>query len=555
MKNKLLIILFFLISPLFLPAQENEKQLLDYLERAPNDSAEIAALLDLASFYTYSSPEQAIHYFQQADSKIQQADNPEFEILRSTYFNKIGTYYTVKGDYLKALELFNKALKLMDSLKKEYPHKTLLQTAPIVPRANIASIFIQQGDYQKAILTFKLLIQNSGDYLSEYKKMYIFNNIGVGYNYLSNYDSALYYYSKAFRLLDTNSDRKETAMLYTNIGEIYGKTGNYTKAIGYFNKSLKIKKEINDQYGYANVLFSLAELQYKMGEYHKSTKSALATLDVCEQNHFLKEQRNTYELLAKNAEALSDISAAYDFYKKYKKINDSIFNAESRNKLLELETKYETREKDTEIKLLHQKRKTEKLLREFLIVGIVIILFVAFLIVRFIVVKRKNEKRIFAINKKLKDKENKELSLQIEFKSKQLTTHALNMMQKNKLLKNLISEIDDIIKHAKPEVKTELNKIKRLIKQSVKNDKDWDAFKLYFEQINKGFFDKLISINQSLNIYDLRHCALIKLNLNIKETASVLNLSPNTVKSARYRLKKKLMLENNDDLYDFLRNL
>ena len=184
-------------------------------------------------------------------------------------------------------------------------------------------------------------------------------------------------------------------------------------------------------------------------------------------------------------------------------------------------------------------------------------------------VKRKNEKRIFAINKKLKDKENKlirstlekeelktkELNLQIEFKSKQLTTHALNMMQKNKLLKNLISEIDDIIKHAKPEVKTELNKIKRLIKQSVKNDKEWDAFKLYFEQINKGFFDKLISINQSLNIYDLRHCALIKLNLNIKETASVLNLSPNTIKSARYRLKKKLMLENNDDLYDFLRNL
>jgi len=567
-KRILYLFIILLISPLLFQAQ-TEEQLLKSLKNATDDSTRLSLMLDLADFYTFSNPDVAIGYFQQTDNELKQANKPEFKFLRAIYYNRIGTYYSVKGNYVDALESFQRGLTIIDSLKRKYPRKAILQTAPIATHANMAIIFMQQGNYQKAILHFKMLIQNAGDNLSDQKKILIFNNIGVGYKYLKQHDSALYYYNKAFEMLDTNSFRKEAAMLYTNMGEVYGDKGDYNKAIGYYKKSIKIKKEIDDKYGLANVLFSMAESQYKTGAYQQSTKNGLEALDVCMQNHFLKEQRNCYELLAKNAEALSDIPAAYQYFKKFKALNDSIFNDESNSRLMELETKYETKKKDDEITLLHQKQKTEKLLREILIAGILIILFIAFLVVRAIVVKRKNEQRIFAINRKLKKKENKliratlekeelkskELNLQVEFKSKQLTTHALNMMQKNKMLKNLISEIDDIIKHAKPEVKTELNKIKRHIKQSVKNDKEWEAFKLYFEQINEGFFDKLVAINSSLNIYDLRHCALIKLNLNIKETASALNLSPNTIKSARYRLKKKLSLEQDDDLYDFLRSL
>ena len=129
------------------------------------------------------------------------------------------------------------------------------------------------------------------------------------------------------------------------------------------------------------------------------------------------------------------------------------------------------------------------------------------------------------------------------------------MMQKNEMLENILFEIDELQKKAKPEVKTELENIKRIINKSVNNEKEWDSFKLYFEEVNKGFFEKLLSLNPKLNINELRHCALIKLNLNVKETASTLYVSPNTVKSARYRLKKKLGLKPDEDLSAFLRNL
>jgi len=78
---------------------------------------------------------------------------------------------------------------------------------------------------------------------------------------------------------------------------------------------------------------------------------------------------------------------------------------------------------------------------------------------------------------------------------------------------------------------------------------------MYFEQVNKNFFQNLATRYPELNTNDLRHCALIKLNLKVKEAASLLNVSPHTVKSARYRLKKKLHMEPDDSLGDFIRRI
>ena len=89
----------------------------------------------------------------------------------------------------------------------------------------------------------------------------------------------------------------------------------------------------------------------------------------------------------------------------------------------------------------------------------------------------------------------------------------------------------------------------------MKTDKEWNLFKMYFEQVNKNFFQNLTTRFPGLNTNDLRHCALIKLTLNVKEAASLPNVSPHTVKSARYRLKKKLDMEAADSLGNFIRRV
>ncbi|MGK7397528.1 MAG: triple tyrosine motif-containing protein [Candidatus Cyclobacteriaceae bacterium M3_2C_046] len=149
----------------------------------------------------------------------------------------------------------------------------------------------------------------------------------------------------------------------------------------------------------------------------------------------------------------------------------------------------------------------------------------------------------------------KQLQDQIDFKNKQVTTHTLNIIQKNETLKGLRDRIDKIIKSPNGSTQAELKKTLKLIDDSFKLDKDWEEFRLYFEQVYTGFYSKLKVNTPDLTNQELRHCALIRLNLNIAECASILGISPDSVKVSRTRLRKKLGLQNGQSLSDFIMSI
>lgn len=76
-----------------------------------------------------------------------------------------------------------------------------------------------------------------------------------------------------------------------------------------------------------------------------------------------------------------------------------------------------------------------------------------------------------------------------------------------------------------------------------------------FESINKNFYAKIKAAFPEVSANDLKICALIKLNLSIKEMAGILNISPDSVKTARYRLRKKLQLVTEENLAEFIKNI
>ena len=144
-----------------------------------------------------------------------------------------------------------------------------------------------------------------------------------------------------------------------------------------------------------------------------------------------------------------------------------------------------------------------------------------------------------------------QLQYEIEHLSRQLTTHTLNIIQKNRLLEELRKRVQDL-KNANGNLPLKLSQINRFIDYSLDIDQDWEQFRLYFEQVNQNFYKKLKSQFPDLSPAELRLAALIKLNMRIKEAAAVLNISPGSVKTARYRLRKKLSLNEEKDLNDFL---
>jgi DNA-binding CsgD family transcriptional regulator len=75
---------------------------------------------------------------------------------------------------------------------------------------------------------------------------------------------------------------------------------------------------------------------------------------------------------------------------------------------------------------------------------------------------------------------------------------------------------------------------------------------MHFEKVHHSFFDNLKKKFPDLSQSDLKLCALISLNLSSKDMAELMGISPESVKMARHRLRKKLDLATEENLADFV---
>lgn len=134
-----------------------------------------------------------------------------------------------------------------------------------------------------------------------------------------------------------------------------------------------------------------------------------------------------------------------------------------------------------------------------------------------------------------------ELKAELNRKNRQMTSHALHMLQKNQVL----VQMTQLLSQARQQKGSEatrrvLKRLENLVDYGINLDKDWDQFQQVFEQVHPQFYQDLKTRFPALTRQDMRLCALLKLNLSNKEMATLLNISPHSVNMKRYRLRKKM---------------
>ncbi len=520
------------------------------------DSTKAAYYYLRSSENTNKNPDSSIWYAIKGLEITSQYDDEYYKNKEVQLLINTGIAYSIKSDYVRSIKYYLKAVNLSESIISQYPEeKEYYQKALIICYSNIGILYYLDKKYLKSIEIFKKsipLIEKSG---TKEQLGQLYNNIGVNYFALKKYQKALDYYQKALDFFKKTNSRKDIAMSYSNIGEVYSSINEREKALSYLKKAVEIKKETDDNYGLEVAYYNMAKLYFDEGNFENAVKYANKSLNIARIIDNQHDIINDLDLLSRSYAANNQYKEAYKSLLQLKKINDSIFNENKEKQLQELQTKYETKQKENEIMLFKEKEKKNRLERQMIISGIFLLSIIFILIIVSLYNKRKNEKKLMEKELEKKKLNEEKLNKEITFKTKQLTTHALNMMQKNSMLNDLKQQLEVISAESKPENKVALTRLKKMIETNLKSEKDWETFRIYFEQIDNGFYSRLTKMFPKLNNNDLRHCALIKLNMNLKETAAVLNLSPNTIKSARNRLKKKLNLSPEDDLSIYIRNL
>jgi ligand-binding sensor domain-containing protein/DNA-binding CsgD family transcriptional regulator len=147
---------------------------------------------------------------------------------------------------------------------------------------------------------------------------------------------------------------------------------------------------------------------------------------------------------------------------------------------------------------------------------------------------------------------NEKLEAEVDFKNKELATTTMHLVQRGKLMSKIKEGLMQIKDAELAHKQDELLKVLRLINDAERNDSDWDHFAIHFDQVHSDFLTKLKNKFPELSQNDLKMCAYLKMNLSSKEIAQLLSVTIRAVEVSRYRLRKKLNLPSNVNLFDYI---
>ncbi len=158
----------------------------------------------------------------------------------------------------------------------------------------------------------------------------------------------------------------------------------------------------------------------------------------------------------------------------------------------------------------------------------------------------KNEKEIVKLR-------NEKLEAEIAHKNTELASSALHLVQKSELISKVKEDLSKQLKSI--DGNNPLEEIKRMVRvlgDDERMDNEWESFALHFDKVHSDFLVKLKAVHPSLTANEIRLCAYLRMNLSTKEIAPLLNISVRGVEISRYRLRKKLQIPTEMNLFDYL---
>lgn len=170
--------------------------------------------------------------------------------------------------------------------------------------------------------------------------------------------------------------------------------------------------------------------------------------------------------------------------------------------------------------------------------------------------KKKYEEEQINSRQKITELINEKLQQDLKHKSKELSNSMINILHKNEILLNLKQEMQILYLEKNLDIRDDsIKKLIRMIENEITTKKDLEVFDSNFNAVHEEFIKNIKIKYPSLTQNDHRLCTFIKMNKSTKEIATFLNMSIRGVETSRYRLRKKMKLDSDENLYDVISGL
>ena len=444
------------------------------------------------------------------------------DIEAQGYYN-IATIYVKLENSQKATEYILKSLKMYKELKNDFR----------IGNCKVIKAIIERHE-KKYTLAINTLVEAS----THYKKI----NDELGLSYCNG-----------------------------NLANIYENLKQYNEALKYYLKSYEFKKRVNDRLGIAIVAGNISGAYFNLDKDIQALKYMDTSMILAKEIGSKETQVINYERLIGYYKTIDNSLKVVEMYDKYIVLKTEMLKEESQRNTIALEEKFiaEREVIDAKVKIqLLEKENNLKALRLALLI-IVIILIIFFSVLIFLKQKKiiKTKRIIFENERKLLESKNqiakqelekvnlesKNLANELQYKKQELLTFSAHLNSLKELEDNLKMEINKL-KPLDTNKKT-IEKIRGMLKSNNQNEENLAQLYSRIESISESFYFKMREKNKKLTEEDLRLASLVLLNLSSKEISEILFITPKSVDMKRYRLRKKLSLDNNVDLNVFLKSI
>ena len=507
----------------------------------------IGVLINLAAAYRHKG--EYDNSIKLLTESLKEYNKKEDNKAIAMMYGELASNYNYKLEYKTSI---NYLLKAIDIFEKE---NDTLKLPPI--RQKLANTYLNMENYAFAIDMYKECLKDF-KILGQKKNYYLtLVNMSEAQLRLKQINDAKNTLNEAVKGLEEFSDDELIGITYSKIGNLEKQQKNYAKAIVAYQRAIdrllkrKSARTIHIGAEYIELLNSQKEYRKALTVIKQIENTKLNSGDN------IQDRMMFQSAIAETYKATENDRLSIESYQKALLLKDSIAQSEKENAVQEIQAKYQTenqRDKnialESQNELLEEKIKTEKLLLVlYAAIGLIVLVVILFLLRNARFKNRIQEEKLKTVEAESEllrqqhayEKElNNSNEERIAEKQRELTSFALRMASYQDNVTTLIDKIDN-------NAVVKLGDIKKELTQLVKQKDYWKQFETRFNRVHPGFNDELIKNYPNLTKNDVEFCSLLKLNLSNKEIASLLQISHESVITKKYRIKKKMEVQEDSE--------
>ncbi len=377
------------------------------------------------------------------------------------------------------------------------------------------------------------------------------NAIGLVYRMSHQTDSSRFYFERALLLAKQYKQEDWIGVLSGNLGNYYFEQKVFGKAKELIEIDFEISTKTKQWESAMNAIILLAEIEIIYHNFENAELKLVKAKSLMDHYFHEKQVQSLYwKTMTLLHEKKGNYSEAFKSQKIYLAYLDTVNEQENLVNFHNTEFQIQFQKKQLQIKLLDTKKKRVEQLFFLSTIVVCLVIIGLIIIIRQISLKKRKEKELLTLQK---------LRAEDELNNIESQMHLVlsNLSEKNELVNELQSEIEQFNKVSAHQFTEEeqLALLDKLQSFRLLTTDDWDIFKRLFEKLHPGFFERFENLSDLITKADLRLATLIRLKLSPSEIAGVLGISTESVQRTHLRLRKKMGMEQPQELDQLIRSL